>query len=602
VTQVTNAEIMAAVAGRTVPSVFRDTVAARAGEVALRWREGDSFSSWTWADYADRACRVAAGLGSLGVRPGERVVLMMRNRPEFHAADVGVLLAGCTPISVYNSSAPEQLAYLAGHCEATAAIVGDVGMLERFLKVRSELPNLRHLVVVDDPDGLAPEDVVPCETLLGADPVDLDGAAGRVKPEDLATLIYTSGTTGPPKGVMISHLNICWVLESMRHAMDESMAGWRELSYLPMAHIAERAVTHYLHIDHGTEVTTCPDPTELPAYLREVRPEFFLGVPRVWEKIYAGIQGALAADADKQAGFAKALEVGRQVSAVRVTGEPLPPELAAAWEQVDAAAFAPVRALIGLDQTKMALTGAAPIPRPVFDFFLDIGVPISEVYGLSECTGPMTWTPHRVRPGTVGPPIPGQEIRLLDDGEVVCRGGNVFSGYLKDPERTAEMLDDEGWLHSGDIGVFDEAGYIKIVDRKKELIITAGGKNISPANLEAALKSFPLIGQACAVGDGRPYMAALIVLDPDVAPAWARSRGIEASTLAELAAEPDVRAEVERCVAEANERFSQVEKIKRFAILGNEWPPDSEELTPTMKLKRRGVLTKYAAEIESLYA
>jgi long-chain acyl-CoA synthetase len=361
-------------------------------------------------------------------------------------------------------------------------------------------------------------------------------------------------------------------------------------------------MTHYFHIAHGTDVTTCPDPTQLAVYLRQVRPEFFLGVPRVWEKIYAGIQGALAADAEKQAGFAKALEVGRKVSAVRVTGEPLPPELAGAWEQVDAAAFGPVRALIGLDQCKMAVTGAAPIPREVLDFFLAIGVPLSEVYGLSECTGPMTWTPHRVRPGTVGPPIPGQEVRLLDDGEVVCRGGNVYSGYLKDPERTAEMLDDDGWLHTGDVGQFDEEGYLKIVDRKKELIITAGGKNISPANLEAAIKSFPLIGQACAVGDGRPFMAALIVLDPDIAPAWAKSKGIEAGSLAELATHPDIRAEVERCVAEANEHFSQVEKIKKIAILPDEWLPDSEELTPTMKLKRRGVLGKYAEEIEALYS
>jgi long-chain acyl-CoA synthetase len=249
---------------------------------------------------------------------------------------------------------------------------------------------------------------------------------------------------------------------------------------------------------------------------------------------------------------------------------------------------------------RLALTGAAPIPRPVFDFFRALGVPLSEVYGLSECTGPMTWS-RDARPGTVGPPIPGQELKILDDGEVCCRGGNVFVGYLKDPERTAEVLDDEGWLHSGDIGRFDEAGYVQIVDRKKELIITAGGKNISPANLEAAIKSYPLIGQACVVGDGRAYITALIVLDPDVAPAWARSQGIDFDSLADLAAHPDVRAEVERCVAEANSRFSQVEQIKKVAILPTEWPPDSDELTPTMKLKRRGVLAKYADEIEALY-
>jgi long-chain acyl-CoA synthetase len=366
------------------------------------------------------------------------------------------------------------------------------------------------------------------------------------------------------------------------------MAGWRELSYLPMAHIAERVITHYVHIGHGTEVTTCPDPAALARYLREVRPEFFLGVPRVWEKLYGGIQAAVAADPEKKAAFSRALEVGRQASAVRITGEPLPPDVEAAWDKVDAAVFANVRALVGLDACRVAITGAAPIPSGVFDFFLHIGLPFSEVYGMSESTGPMTWTPHRIRPGTVGPPIPGQEVRLLDDGEVLCRGGNVFSGYLKDPQRTADVLDEDGWLHSGDIGTFDDAGYLRIVDRKKELIITAYGKNISPANLETAIKSFPLIGQACTIGDGRAYMTALIVLDPDVAPAWAKSQGIKAASLAELAAHPDVRAEIERCVAEANARFSEVEKIKRFTILPAEWLPDSEELTPTMKLKRRG--------------
>jgi len=582
-------DLDAIVAGRTIPSLFRDTVAGRPDSVAVRWRppgspggsgvspgEAAATASFTWAEYADQACRVAAGLEALGVRPGQRIVLMMRNRPEFYPADVGALLAGATPISIYNSSPPEQIEYLAGHSEATVAIIGDVGMLERFLKVRSDLPDLAHLVLMDDPDGLAPADVVPFSDLLGAAPVDLDQAVGRVRPEDLATLIYTSGTTGPPKGVMLSHYNLAWVLESMNRATGETITGWRQVSYLPMAHIAERWLTHYLHIAEGTDVTTCPEPTELVSYLREVRPEHFLGVPRVWEKLHAGISAAMAADPDKQAAFQKALEVG------------------------DDAFLGNVRALVGLDQMRIAVTGAAPIPRPVLDFFLALGVPLSEIYGMSEATGPTTWA-RQIRPGTVGVPIPGQEMKLLDDGEVCFRGGNVFSGYLKDPDRTAEALDGDGWLHTGDIGEVDDDGYLKIVDRKKELIITAGGKNISPANLEAAIKSYPLIGQACAIGDGRAYMTALIVLDPDVAPTWARSRGIEFTSLADLAAHPDVRAEVERCVEEANGRFSQVEKIKKISILPTEWLPDSDELTPTMKLKRRGVLSKYAEEIEKLY-
>ncbi len=284
----------------------------------------------------------------------------------------------------------------------------------------------------------------------------------------------------------------------------------------------------------------------------------------------------MTTDPDKQAAFERALEGN------------------------DDAVLSNVRALVGLDKVRIAITGAAPIPRPVLDFFLALGVPMTEVYGMSEATGPTNWS-RQIRPGTVGPAIPGQEMKFLEDGEVCLRGGNVFAGYLKDPDRTAEALDDEGWLHTGDVGELDEAGYLKIVDRKKELIITAGGKNISPANLEAAIKSYPLIGQACTIGDGRAYMSALIVLDPDVAPAWARSRGIDFSSVAELSAHPDVRAEVERCVADANARFSQVEQIKKFTILPTEWAPDSDELTPTMKLKRRGVLKKYSDEIENLY-
>jgi long-chain acyl-CoA synthetase len=437
---VSSADIDAIVAGRTIPSLFVNTVEARPDAVALRWRPAGSdtaTSSLTWAEYGDKACRVAAGLAGLGTQPGDRVVLMMRNRPEFHYADMGTLLAGATPMSIYNSSSPEQIEYLAGHSEATTAIVGDVEMLERFLKVRGELPGLRNIVVIDDADGMAPGDVVSFADLLGSTPVDLVEAAGRAKPEDLLTLIYTSGTTGPPKGVMISHYNMCWVLESMAQATGEPLAGWRQISYLPMAHIAERLLTLYSHIGEGTEVTTCPEPTELASYLREVRPQHFLGVPRVWEKLYAGIMAAVSADADKKAGFERALEVGHKAAAVRVTGDPLPPELAAAWEQVDAAAFANIRNLVGLDQMRIAITGAAPIPRPVLDFFLAIGVPFTEVYGLSETTGPTNWT-RAIRPGTVGPPIPGQEMKLSEDGEVCFRGGNVFQGYLKDPERTAE--------------------------------------------------------------------------------------------------------------------------------------------------------------------
>ncbi|HZB48992.1 MAG TPA: AMP-dependent synthetase/ligase, partial [Mycobacteriales bacterium] len=434
------------------------------------------------------------------------------------------------------------------------------------------------------------------------DPLDLDAAVDAVRQDDLATVIYTSGTTGPPKGVMIDHANVAWECAGYTELVGMPEPGARSVSYLPMAHVAERMVTHYGWLWQRSVVTCCPDQTKLGAYLAMVHPNNLFGPPRVWEKLRAGIEAAVAAGGpERAAGFAKARQVGRQVAELRAADQPLPDALAAAWEQVDAAAFAPLRERIGLDQLEYAFSGAAPLPVDVLHFFRSIGLPFSEIYGMSENTGGMTWDPFRVRPGTVGRAYPGAEVRLLDDGEVVCRGGIVSRGYLDDPERTAETFDAEGWLHTGDIGRLDEDGYLSIVDRKKELIVTAGGKNVSPANLEAHLKSLPLVGQACVVGDSRPYLVALLVLDPEVAPVWARSAGLP-EDLTALATDPTVRAELERGVAEVNAHFSQAEGIKRFAVLGDEWVPDSPQLTATMKLKRRGVLTAYSDVIEELYA
>jgi long-chain acyl-CoA synthetase len=594
-----------AVAGLTVPRAFLDTVAARGPEESLRWQEPDgSWASWTWDRYAELVARAAAGLARLGVRRGDRVVLMLRNVPEFHVADLGVAFLGACPISIYNSSSPEQVQYLTSHSEAKVAVVEDIGFLERFLKVRADLPDLAHIVCVRDPDGLAPADVIRWDELLEAEAADLPALAAEVEPSDLCTVIYTSGTTGPPKGVMLDHANIVWTGESLLRAINQSLAGWRQISYLPMAHIAERMTGHYNHLRTGSVVTCCPDTGQFAAYLGAVRPHFLFGVPRIWEKLHAGIMAAVAreADPDRRAAVDRALEVGRRVAELTLAGGEVPADLAAAHRRADEEVLSLLRALVGLDHVRIAVTGAAPIPVEVLWFFRSLGVNLSEIYGMSESTGPITWDPYEVRLGTVGRALPGVSVKLADDGEVCFKGGNAFRGYLKDPERTAEIVDADGWIHTGDIGEMDADGYLRIVDRKKELIITAGGKNISPANIESVLKSFPLIGQACVVGDGRKFVSALIVLDPDVAPAWAKARGIEFQSLADLAANEEVRAEVARSVEATNARFSQVEAIKRFTILPDEWLPDSEELTPTMKLKRRGVLAKYAAEIEAMYA
>jgi long-chain acyl-CoA synthetase len=400
---------------------------------------------------------------------------------------------------------------------------------------------------------------------------------------------------------MISQFNVVYTAESLKRCFgqDLDLSGKRLVSYLPMAHIAERMTSHYSQVIQAYEVTSCPDPGLLAPYLKDVRPNIMFGVPRVWEKLHAGVSAALSADPAKKAQFDEGIAAAVPIAVDRSWGRSTP-EQDATWDFLQDAAFRPVRELIGLDQVEFAITGAAPIPKELLEWYQALGVPLTEIYGMSESSGPMTWTPHRIKAGTVGPAIPGCEVKLAEDGEVICRGGNVFVGYLNAPDKTAETLQD-GWLHSGDIGVLDEDGYLRIVDRKKELIITAGGKNISPANLEAALKTVALVGQACAIGDERPFVSALVVLDAEVAPVWAAGNGLGGMSLAELAEHPDVIAEVERGVAEVMAGFNNAERVKKVKVLGTEWLPDSEELTPTSKLKRRGIHARYAAEIEWLY-
>jgi long-chain acyl-CoA synthetase len=589
------------VAGQTVASRWLDTVAVHPDLVALRAKDGDAWVETTFAELADRVARTAAGLRALGVGPGDRVVLMMRNIPEFHVVDLAVMFCGATPISIYNSSAPEQVSYLAGHSGARVAIVEDMGFAERFTAVRDQLADLEHLVLLSDSEGLAGDDIVPGRALTeGHEPIDLQGAAADITPDMLATVIYTSGTTGPPKGVMLTHRNIVWTAQGYLDLLGIDPAGFRAVSYLPMAHVAERMTSHYLAGIGGFEVSTCPDPSLIATYCREVHPETMFGVPRVWEKIHAGVQAALAADAEAKAKFDEAVAAAEPIAERRTAGTATD-EDEATWAFLDEVAFGKVRELVGLDAVQYAVTGAAPIPPELIRWYRAIGVPMSEIYGLSETTGPMTWDPVDVRIGTVGRAFPGVEVFLGDDGEVLCRGGNVFAGYLDDPAKTADALDTDGTFHSGDIGVIDEDGYLRIVDRKKELIITAGGKNISPANLEAALKTIPAIGQACAVGDQRPFVSALVVLDPEVAPGWLAERGIEARSLTGLAADPQAHDELQRAVDDVMTRFSNVERVKKVTVLANEWLPDGDELTPTSKLKRRSILAKYADRIDALY-
>ncbi len=603
----TSQELQDRIAGSNLAKRYLTNL-ERNGEVeVLRWKDADgAWQSWTMRDLTDVTARLATGLAGLGVGKGDTVVLMLRNRPEFHALDLAVLFLGATPVSIYNSSAPEQIEYLVNDCKAKVAVVEDSGFLERFLKVRASLTTLEHIVMLEDSE-VAGSDVVRYAELASSEPADLTALSEIATLDDLATIIYTSGTTGPPKGVMLSHGNIAWTLESVGQSMREQtdiedFAGKRHVSYLPMAHIFERLLGHYYLLDFASQVICCPETSQLTAYTGETRPNVFIGVPRVWEKLYAGVNAAVGADPEKAKAFNDAVDAALPIVEKMTRGTATQEEIDT-WNFLDQVAFQTVRGLIGLDQAEICITGAAPLPAEILSWFRAIGVPLTEGYGMSETTAVLTWA-NDPKPGCVGRAATAVELRIADDGEVLCRGGNNFVGYLGQPEKTAETLDDDGWVHTGDIGELDEDGYLKIVDRKKELIITAGGKNVSPANLEAELKMIPLVGQACAIGEQRPFMSALVVLDPDAAAAWARDHGLSGddATMAALAENPEVIAEIEAGLVEVMKGFNNAEAVKKVKVLGEEWLPDSDLLTPTSKLKRRGILTKFADEIDALYA
>jgi long-chain acyl-CoA synthetase len=603
------AAIDRAVAGKTVPSVFKEVAERYPDADALKWRAAEGWQALTWAQYREQVREATMGLRRLGFQSGEFGLIMARNRGEHLIADLAITHAAGSSVSIYNTLAPEQVAYIAGHCAAAVAFVEDQAFLEKFLAVRDQLPHLRQVVLLE---GDAGDDdwVITWQALLeigrwgaDADPGAFDASWQRVRPEDIVSLIYTSGTTGAPKGVTYTHNKVLWTLESGRQ-LAEYTPGERWISYLPLAHIAERFATHWGGIYNVGVNHLVPDPMQLLPALLDVRPHIFVGVPRVWEKFQTGIRLGIAAEPDEQRRqlVEAAMATGRQMVELEQRGETPPPELAARAEAM-APVLAAIRARIGLDQCRIAYTSTAPTPLDVLLYFAALGLPLVEVWGMSELTGPATANrPECIKLGTVGPTLPGVEAKLAEDGELLIRGGNVMPAYYKDPERTAETFDEEGWLHTGDVATVDADGYYRIVDRKKELIITSSGKNISPANVEALLKHHPLIGQAIAVGDGHQFVAALIVLDQEVVPIWAKARGIPVGAIAELAAHPEVVAEVRRGVEEASSHLSRIEQVKRFTILPTEWTAESEELTPTLKLKRRVINTKYRREIEGMYA
>ena len=553
----------------------------------------------SWNEVRDMAYRVAGGLNSLGVRKGDTVAIMLNNRWEFIPIDLGAAYLGAVPFSIYQTSSPEQIQYVCEDAEATVMII-ESSFLDVFNEAKKDLPKLEYVVVIDGDGGTH-----TLEDLEGADPeFDARAAADDVGPDDFLTLIYTSGTTGPPKGVQLTQRNLMTLVAGLDDIIELPERGSKVISWLPAAHIAERGANYYLPMMKKASVTICADPRKVVETLPTVNPTFFFAVPRIWEKVKAGLEAKLGAIPGEEGEQARAgLEAAIKKVKLEQAGEEVPEELAAGVAKADEAMFKHLRVALGLDEAEAVNVGAAPTPVEVLEFFHAIGIPIGELWGMSETCGAATVNPpDKVKLGTVGPPVAGVEIKLADDGEVMVKGDLIMAGYRNMPEKTAETMDGE-WLLTGDIGELDEDGYLKIVDRKKELIINAAGKNMSPANIESKLKAAsPLIGQAAAIGDARPYNTALIVLDPDFAPAFAEKQGIEDASPESMASNEKVLAAIQEGVDEANAKMSRVEQIKKFKVLPTDWEPGGDELTPTMKLKRKPIAEKYSDEIEELYA
>jgi long-chain acyl-CoA synthetase len=588
-----------AVGAATIAEAFRLISVNRADEVAVRTK-GDEVA-WTWAQLRERVDALAGGLVALGLQRGDTVALLLNNRPEFSVCDLAAMMAGGTPFSIYMQYTPDQIRFVASDAGARILIT-EQGLLAGALEARKELPDLEHVIVVD---GEAPEGVLALDEVAAAESdFDVEASVATIGPDDLITLIYTSGTTGPPKGVQISHRNVIAALSAIEELIDFPREG-RVISWLPSAHVAERTAHHYIPIVYGLQVTCCPNARDILAYLPEVRPSWFFAVPRIWEKLKVGLETMAASQPPEQRERTeRALRDAVEKVRLEQRGEEVPEELAARVAEADREIFAGLRSMLGLDQIKTINVGAAPTPIEVLEFFHAIGLPLAELWGMSEtCGAGAINPPGKVKIGTVGPPTPGVEIKLDSDGEVLVRGDVVMVGYRNLPEQTAAAFTDDGWLRTGDIGELDADGYLRLVDRKKELIINAAGKNMSPANIESALKgSSPLIGQACVIGDGRSYNTALLVLDSDFAPAWAAQHELPDGSLEALARDERMRAAVQEGVDAANAKLARVEQIKKFTLVEGDWLPGGDELTPTMKLKRKPIDRKYAEAIEAMYA
>jgi long-chain acyl-CoA synthetase len=580
---------------KTIAAEIPAACAKHAGTPALRHKVGDEWVDISYDELGRAAREIALGLADLGIERGDRVAILSNTRPEWTFANFGILSSGAASVSIYQTNSPEECHYVLHHSESRAVFAEDAEQLAKIREVESDLPALEFVIVMESED--ADERAIGLDALRergrGRDQSEWERLADAVTPEDTCLFIYTSGTTGPPKACILTHGNYVSIRDM---TLENGVISPGEVVYLflPLAH-AFAVLIQFGSIDVGSTIAYWErDPQKIVPNLMELHPTYFPSVPRIFEKIYTMATSA----APDQEQLRQAVEVGTKVRQMREHGEEVPPDLQAAFDQAEEALYKNVRNLFG-GQIKQCVTGAAPIAKEILEFFYACGVPIMEGYGMTETSTAATCnTLEAFRFGSVGRPWGSVEVKIADDGEVLLRGPNIFKGYYKNEEATAEALSN-GWLHTGDLGSVDEEGYLYITGRKKDIIITAGGKNITPANLENGLKQNRWISQAVVIGDRRPYLVALITLDPEEVPAFAQEHGLEPDRVADS---EQMRAEVQRVVDEVNSKVGRVEQIKKFRILPHDLSQETGELTPTLKVKRNVVNEKYEDEVEALYA
>jgi long-chain acyl-CoA synthetase len=577
----------------TLATLLPDAVARNRERVAVRHREGTGWRDVSYAEVGETVTALALGLIALGIEPGDRVAILANTRPEWTYADFAISMAGCVVVPIYPTNSPQECEWVLSDSDAVAVFCEDASQLAKVAAIRDRLPTLRTLISIEPADGVTSLAKL-IERGRAGDRSELDRRVDGVQPDDPYTFIYTSGTTGPPKGCVLSHANFRAVLDIVRE--HDLLSSRDDLTYLflPLAHALALIMQLSSFEAGGAIAYSGGDPRRLLQELTEVAPTFLPSVPRIFEKVYAAVTRDLS-----RATLRDAVRIGGAVHALRHSGQPVPDGLRAAYDQLDERLFARVRAAFG-GRLRMAVTGAAPVAPEILEFFWACGVPVMEGYGMTETASAISInTVEEHRFGTVGKPLPDVEVRIAADGEILVRGDNVFSGYHKYADTTSFGAIDGGWLHTGDLGVLDEDGYLSITGRKKDIIITAGGKNIAPANLENDLKRSPWISHAVMHGDRRPYPVMLITLDDEQIEAWARQRGLANDSLGSL---PEVRQLIQAELDRANANYAQVEQAKKFVILERDLSQQSGELTPTLKVKRDVVNAKYAALIDALYA